>query len=227
MNMRNTLIFNAILLLAVLLSHSCIGEWVSYVKTKHYASAYVIANTFDPLLPSQEGLSDTCNFIMLSFSGNRVTVGSDGEKKDLFDKIALENGDTGWKDYLDPTMEHLWETYLYPDGLTIEVTSNVDFDTQHPAGTSLNDCVYLQYSSAYDFVHSGYNPEKTMATKQSLLSDLALDDLRMLRVYPYPRLIFAKLPEIKGVHEITIRIYFDNNIRRTKTVEVDFDLINL
>ncbi len=41
---------------------------------------------------------------------------------------------------------------------SINVIADKDFDSDHPAGTSLNDVLSIRYSSAYDLIQSGYDP---------------------------------------------------------------------
>ena len=43
-----------------------------------------------------------------------------------------------------------------PDIVSIDVYSMDDFDSAHPAGSSLNDCITFEFESAKDFIESGY-----------------------------------------------------------------------
>lgn len=45
---------------------------------------------------------------------------------------------------------------IHPDMTSINIVSNQDFDEEHLAGSSLNDCVTIHLCSYYPYIANGY-----------------------------------------------------------------------
>ena len=116
-------------------------------------------------------------------SGRYASIKSTGEDKTWFDRICHENGDFtyGRKVRL---LYGMTDVRAYtPDIVSIDVYCEDDFDSAHPAGSSLNDCITFEYNSAKSFIESGYpNADAVymMPIQEKLLSELAPEDLKIM-----------------------------------------------
>lgn len=99
----------------------------------------------------------------------------------------------------------------------ISVTSDKDFDENHPAGTRLDDIVFFSAGTPFPFIKSGYKDwnERTdsyfdggYTIIEGLLSELNPDDLVLLNT-EYMYIDFPKKPKEKE-QSITIRVFFKN-----------------
>jgi hypothetical protein len=77
------------------------------------------------------------------------------ETWDIFKRIALRNGDTGYDGFLD---EGEMNRCCFADNFrSIHFVSDADWDAAHPAGSSLDDIVTVMFSTYAPFVQSGYD----------------------------------------------------------------------
>jgi hypothetical protein len=76
------------------------------------------------------------------------------EKEDKFLELAIKNKDTSF--YRDGS----FGSCLADPVEFINIVSDSDYDDVHPAGTSLNDIIYIGFRSATEFVKSGYADER-------------------------------------------------------------------
>lgn len=96
----------------------------------------------------------SCHFSMES-TGSQIDSPEihplDGRNTHLFNAIASANGDHGYNgSYWDNN------TYLYSPTKDINITCTTDYDTNHPAGTLLNDITVVTYYTAAPFIKSKY-----------------------------------------------------------------------
>jgi hypothetical protein len=75
------------------------------------------------------------------------------EKVSMFRKLAIKNKDTSF--YQDG----VFGSCLADPIESLNIVSDSDYDDAHPAGTSLNDIIYVEFRSATEFVESGYTNE--------------------------------------------------------------------
>lgn len=76
------------------------------------------------------------------------------EKVDKFRELAKNNRDTCFN------RDGAFGGCLVDAVESINIVSDSDYDDAHPAGTSLNDIVYIEFRSATEFVESGYTNEQ-------------------------------------------------------------------
>jgi hypothetical protein len=96
---------------------------------------------------------------------------------------------------------------------SINIVSDSDYDDVHPAGTSLNDIIYIEFRSATEFVASGYTDEK-YDTKKHPYDLLEIEPLTQFLekkrnlVDGFFGFIFHHLPTKASEHNFTI--YYDD-----------------
>lgn len=83
----------------------------------------------------------------------------------------------------------------------MHITSNADWDEEHPAGTLLDDILWAEFWSYADYIRSGYETGGGNNV-QMLVEDLKADDMQMIRDYVI--IYFTKTPTIDPIHTLTV-----------------------
>lgn len=145
---------------------------------------------------------------------------STGRDKDIYDSICIAHNDMTYNK-LGETTEHADGNFYLsgdyvradsPDWESISITSDKAFDSEHPAGSSLNDLVMFYSYSLYPFIQSGYDESiyphnRHLTPIEKLVSELTLDDMKLLEYhFMKAKMEFTKEPEEKGKHTITATI---------------------
>ncbi len=124
-------------------------------------------------------------------------------RSEEFYAMCEKQGDVGY-DVGERTIALIDGDWFRPQALTTNYTSIeivaplVDFDEEHPAGTSLNDLVRVRYSTLYPFIRDGYNVQPDTSYTDGYLecdkklTDITAEDLRLLG--PNLRFNFSKTP---------------------------------
>lgn len=151
-----------------------------------------------------------------------VSFRSKGEDKEYFDMLCKKYGDTSYNREVGLILDmvHLDAWVLIPDICFIELTSDKDFDEDHPAGTLLNDCVEINFVSAYKYVKSKYSDEESLCQQKKLLSEIVPDDLKLMTTRT--SLNFIKMPEIADIHILTVTMHDEYGNEYSDTIEFDF-----
>lgn len=103
--------------------------------------------------------------------GNGCDAISDEENNKAEHKTkCAEINDFGYKYESSTTTSGYNHTQWYNDAVSINITSDMDYDAEHPAGISLNDVFNLVSMSPYKFIQSGY--KKKFAFHETDLSSL-------------------------------------------------------
>jgi len=134
-------------ILSVVVLHGC--SWHEDIWTDSYIQKY---NEINGFYFRQDGES-RFNFIG---SGRSASIKSTGKDKVWFDWICYENGDFTYSREVRLTYGIPYVSAYTPDILSIDVYCEDDFDTSHPAGSSLNDCITFEFESAKKFIEGGY-----------------------------------------------------------------------
>ncbi len=160
--------------------------------------------------------------ISLSPIGDKsVSFRSTGEDKELYDSICAENGDTSFNRDVTLIVDLINISSSYPDVASINVTSDKDFDAEHPAGTPLNDCLEVTFYSAYQYIQSGYNEDELSRDKQTkLLSEVSSTEF-LLNTYRR-EFEFVKQPTLLGTHTITFSLTSVSGDVFEDSLEFDF-----
>ncbi len=88
---------------------------------------------------------------------SHVSQESEGVKKEKFDSLCRRYDDFGYNRWRGGPMPNAQVNhFLSIDFKSITVTSDVDFDDAHPAGTPLNDITQFAAISPVKYIRSGY-----------------------------------------------------------------------
>ena len=80
-----------------------------------------------------------------------------GEDKKWFNSVCEKYGDTGYNRTIQLHISEYRNAFI-PSITSIDVTSNKDFDSQHPAGTSLAEYFNVSFMNNINYIRSGYDP---------------------------------------------------------------------
>lgn len=162
------------------------------------------------LVDSGQGLFDFT--VSLRRSGRYANIRSKGEDKKWFDELCLQNGDVSYVN--SQKVGYDW-VYVFipccitPDISTIDVITQVDFDKNHPSGSSVADCLDVTFQSAYNFIRQGYPKDQEDAYTGRVtkaLKDVSPEDLKLLE---RPESLFkckftTKPQDPQGTYPLTI-----------------------
>jgi len=81
---------------------------------------------------------------------------SRGERATRFNDLVTRHNDLGYNRVVTFIVHPIGRDYSATSAVSINVVTNVDFDEQHPAGSSLNDVILLLSASPKRFIQSGY-----------------------------------------------------------------------
>lgn len=156
-------------------------------------------------------------------SGRSASIKSTGEDKAWFDRICHENGDFTYSREVRLMYGMPGINAYTPDIVSIDVCCEDDFDSSHPAGSSLNDYIKIKYRSVWSYIAAGYTgpdpyPELRVKTRQ--LSEITPEDMRILLVDP--ELHFVTKPEKPGVHSLKIVMKMSDGREHSDTFHYDF-----
>ena len=124
-------------------------------------------------------------------------------------------------------------TYWDITPVSIDVTSNADFDENHPAGASLNDIVLFTTFSPYQFIKNGYTGKEFVKNKKTI-DQYTQDDFKLIfcvgsaPIYNdldddnYGCLSFTTEPTVNKEHTLTITIKDDYGRTFSDTTTVKF-----
>lgn len=190
--------------------------------------------------PGDTGMWESPYFITEYLEVSKISVGSnasnhfylavDGEVHQLdplTDNITEEAkyfaelyGDTQYNQAVHPGQH---SAAAYPiDKITISCEQ--DFDAEHPAGEPLDDIVKLDYLTYYDFVKSGYQPNKEYRNSNAKLcshyfKDVAADNTLLMGVSLSAKSIatikFDSKPEIAGNYTFTLSAQINGEVMTT------------
>lgn len=200
----------------------CGCSWGEYYWTDSYIQEYKEINGFH----FWQVVPGSFRFIG---SGRSASIKSIGEDKAWFDKICHENGDFTYSRKVR-LLYGMTDVRAYtPDIVSIDVYCEDDFDSAHPAGSSLNDCITFEYNSAKSFIESGYpNADAVymMPIQEKLLSELAPEDLKiMLDDFCY--LDFKVKPEELITHSMRIVMKMSDGKEYSDSFRYNFSTMKL
>ena len=157
---------------------------------------------------------------------------SKGEEKKIYDELCKIHNDLSYNQKRSYIADPLWGKCSAIDFREIDVVSDKDFDTEHPAGRSLKDVVRFVSISPKQFIDSGYTATFDWKKNETgffakdpmipsmfqsetgcyfpingLLSDIGTDEMQMLPVNTHGILFFDKQPTAEKEHSLTVTIY--------------------
>ena len=168
---------------------------------------------------------------------------SKGEEKKKYDELCKIHNDMSYNQKRSYIVAPLWGRCSAIDFREIDVISDKDFDSEHPAGTSLKDIVRFVSVSPKKFIDSGYketfNWEKnepnffakdsmipTMFQPESwnyfpingLLKDIGTDEMQMLPENTHGILFFDKEPTAEKEHTLKVTIDIGERKKLVRTI---------
>lgn len=81
---------------------------------------------------------------------------SKGNLKTVYDSLCKINNDLSYDKNISYIVAPIYGYYFLESITEIDISSNIDFDSSHPAGSKLNDLVRFISVSPYKFIQSGY-----------------------------------------------------------------------
>ena len=172
---------------------------------------------------------------------------SKGEEKKRYDELCKIHNDLSYNKKRSYIVVPIWGICSAIDFREIDVISDKNFDSEHPAGTSLKDIVRFVSVSPKKFIDSGYketfNWEKnepnffakdsmipTMFQPESwnyfpingLLKDIGTDEMQMLPEDTHGILFFDKEPTAEKEHTLTVTIDIGARKKLVRTIKKVF-----
>ncbi|NLZ50618.1 MAG: hypothetical protein GX899_02780 [Rikenellaceae bacterium] len=210
-----------LLLAGLLLLGSC--NKVTYVYSDSYIMYYAIHDGIE-IWTNKNKLGQHLLEVRLKKPFKSVSYDSKGEDKIIYDDLCKKHNDLSYCREV-PFFNGVGGAIAsYPDYTSVSITSNSNYDEEHPAGTPLNDIIICEYCSSYLYVLGGYADESLLGTKIKPLIEVTPEDL-MLQA----RLVFffTQNPDTPGRHDITVSVTTDDGRTFTATCTMDFNEENL
>ena len=150
----------------------------------------------------------------------RVIYQNQDSDKEQYEVLAKEYEDVGYNNKAPIGREGAISVAID----SISVVSDVDIDASHPKGTELSDIVKLNTRSYYLFVKSGYKDTTDQYTyKDKFISEYTKEDFTLLLNRHGLGFHFDNTKVVKGTHNLTISIYFENGKKLSTTQTVKFN----
>ena len=155
-----------------------------------------------------------------------------GEAKKKYEELCRTHNDLTYNKKREYHHSPEWGVCSAIDFREIDVVSDKDFDTEHPAGRSLKDIVRFVSISPKQYIDSGYTATFDWKKNEpgffgkdpmipsmfqsetgcyfpinGLLSDIGKDEMQMLPVNTHGILFFDKQPTAEKEHSLTVTIY--------------------
>ncbi len=216
---------NFLILLAVLFMVQ--GCWLEEEDaTSYFFSSYVMAYQLEPM-GVQAKVKDKKIYLCPQFERS-VSYLSEGEDYVRYEELCEEMGDVHYNRVVKlnpagfPMTPELGVSFS-PDIVSLQVVSDCEFDASHPAGSSLNDCVSIAYTSLAPYVASGYK-ENHLRESVVNLNELNTGNLNLLGKMndSYLVLSFNRLPTETSCHNLTITVAFEDSQEYQCVVEYEF-----
>lgn len=176
-------IFKPLLVIAgLVVIYSC-GFWEkpkyceSIVTTySEYDSAEAVLTEFDKENSNHQKYDISIDFQLKRFVYYDTTVDKD---RIWFESLCNKYGDNHYHQDMNKDYS-TWQRCTVPDVYRIKVTSEEDFDQEHPKGVSLNDCFNVYYVDLKNIIESNYK-ERTERINEKPLDSITQDEMSMLR----------------------------------------------
>ena len=215
----------------------------SYITIYYYSKNIQLKITDDGNIAIyKEYTSENVNIKTASYSFK-----SKGEEKKRYDELCKIHNDMSYNQKRSYIVAPLWGRCSAIDFKEIDVISDKDFDSEHPAGTSLKDIVRFVSVSPKKFIDSGYKetfnwrrnrPEifkkdsiiqimflsetESYFPINGLLKDIGSDEMQMLPVNTHGILFFDKEPTAEKEHTLTVTIYIGARKKLVRTIKKVF-----
>ena len=152
---------------------------------------------------------------------------------DTFNKLAQKNGDGGFafkytywvlgEDAKKGTLEGFNDiesevlTAITGRITNLEISSDMEFDSEHPMGSSLMDIAYLDFCSYAPILRSKEYSNPKISKR---FEELSSEDFKIIGATIH--LSFTSKPTTSNIHNMTITITFDDGKVFSETVKLEF-----
>ena len=211
----------------------------SYITIYYYSKNIQLKITDDGNIAIyKEYTSENVNIKTASYSFK-----SKGEEKKRYDELCKIHNDMSYNQKRSYIVAPLWGRCSAIDFKEIDVISDKDFDSEHPAGTSLKDIVRFVSISPKKFIDSGYKEtfnwrrnKPKIFKKESMISsmfheetenyfpingllkDIGKDEMQMLPEDTHGILFFDKEPTAEKEHLLTVTIDIGERKKLVRTI---------
>ena len=179
-----------------------IGSCTREYESCSYISQYSI---IDHIQIENYVVNNSDSSLLFTFRFNtdgHVSVASKGSDKQLYNKICNINGDTSHCGTVEKSGAYFsGGGAFYPNVSAINITCNIDFDANHPAGTLLNDCFEIEYNHYEQFNDDGFVQKRKKLSEIEKINCLAQSNCDIFYIAP---------PTSKQYATITLTITMDN-----------------
>lgn len=197
--MKNTIFY---VLTAVLFCSSCSdkqenGHWV-----QHYIATYATGEYKLMALRENKGIALSLDNIKFISSPDKYP----GIRADRYLEIAERNGDMSYNRFAD----YAWEFRIaYADNFaSMHLTSDKDWDRTHPAGSSLDDLIWVNAACYDQYIRNGYTGDEIHYIDKPL-DNLGSNELSVVcdrGTYRNPDFYFLSVPLTDEEHTLTLTI---------------------
>ena len=223
------LILLSLLLVTALLYQSC--DRARYHVFRSYITEYCYSEDIDLDTTKAGNIIIRSNGVI-----NRYSWKDKGEEKKKYEEFCRNHNDLTYNKKREYRHSPEWGVCSAVDFIEIDIVSNKDFDSEHPAGTSLKDIVRFVSVPPKKFIDSGYKetfnwrrnrPEifkkdsmvlslfqreaENYFPINRLLKDMGRDEMQMLPANTHGILFFDKKPTADKEHKLKVTIYIGNN----------------
>ena len=211
----------------------------SYITIYYYSKNIQLKITDDGNIAIyKEYTSENVNIKTASYSFK-----SKGEEKKRYDELCKIHNDMSYNQKRSYIVAPLWGRCSAIDFREIEVVSDKNFDSEHPAGTSLKDIVRFVSVSPKKFIDSGYKEtfnwrrnKPKIFKKESMISsmfheetenyfpingllkDIGKDEMQMLPEDTHGILFFDKEPTAEKEHLLKVTIDIGERKKLVRTI---------
>ena len=195
------------------------GNNNSGVATEYAESCIPYYVVPDTLVLKEGKYLDSEPVVTICVEGKCIYQNHDSDKAQ-YEALAKKYGDIGYNRKTSIGREGAISVAID----SISVVSDADIDASHPKGTELSDIVKLNTRSYYLFITSGYKDTNDQYTdKDKFISEYTKEDFSLLFNKHGLGFHFDNLDEIKGTHNLTISIYFENGKKLSAIQSINFD----
>ena len=195
------------------------GNNNSGVATEYAESCIPYYVVPDTLVLKEGKYLDSEPVVTICVEGKCIYQNHDSDKAQ-YEALAKKYGDIGYNRKTSIGREGAISVAID----SISVVSDVDIDASHPKGTELSDIVKLNTRSHYLFIKSGYKDTNDQYTdKDKFISEYTKEDFTLLLNRHGLGFHFDNTKVVKGTHNLTISIYFENGKKLSTTQTVKFN----
>ncbi len=232
----------SIILLSVALLYGCSeksGDAGSYIYRRSFAMMFSETNSIGLIEEFHSPTESEIRFGIYLDMSSSCMYSDTGEKKEQYDALCEKYGDMTYnrKDFIYYGGDNMPSFQMY-SFVSVEITSDADYDDLHPAGSSLADLFIFESTSAKPFVDSGYEMyeyvwwidgqtyETPLYPVRKKASELTEYDLMLLctdREDIAGKLEFESYPTLSKTHTFTVTFTDERGETFSDSLQMTFE----